>query len=229
MGCSWTLQAGGHGLPLGYLAGTAAMLWLMNQARRSFWLFSLLALPGTLCHEACHWVIGKLLNGRPIHLTVIPRREGHGFVLGSVALQNLRWYNAFFIGLAPLALLPLAYGLFLWRLGGNPGFGWPEAVMLYLLANLLFGSMPSWQDLRMAARSPIGWLLLAGVLVWGWMRYSREPQGTKSGTQKTTAHSDDSNRSPSPDRRATLRAQAASRASGVPSSRTSSFARVRAV
>ena len=177
MGFAWTLDVGGRGLPLGYLVGTAAMLWLMNQARRSFWLFSLLALPGTICHEACHWLVGKLLNSRPIHFTVIPRREGRSYVLGSVALGNLRWYNAFFVGLAPLALLPLAYGLFLWRLGPNPDFGWPEAGLLYVLANLLFGSMPSWQDLRIAAKSPIGWLLLAGLLAWGWVRYSRHPPG----------------------------------------------------
>ena len=173
MGQAWAVDAGGRGLPLGYLAGTAALLWLMHQAKRSFWLCALLALPGTVCHEACHGLVGRLLNGRPIHFTVIPRREGRGFVLGSVAFENLRWYNAFFIGLAPLLLLPLAYGLFLWRLGGNPTLGWPEAAVMFLIANLLFGAVPSWADLRIAARSPIGWLLLAGFLVWGWMRFMK--------------------------------------------------------
>ena len=159
---------------LAYLAGTAAMLWLLNQTRRSFWLFSVLVLPGTFCHELCHWLLGHLLNGQPVHFTVLPRREGRGYVLGSVRLANLRWYNAFFIGLAPLLLLPAAYGLFLWRLGGRPAFDWTEAGMLFLLANLVFGAVPSWQDLRMAARSPIGWLLLAGALVWGWRRLAKD-------------------------------------------------------
>ena len=159
-----------RGAGIAYLAGTAAVLWLLNQARRSFWLFSLLALPGTICHELCHWMVGRLLNGRPVRFTVIPKREGRGLVLGSVALANLRWYNAFFIGLAPLLLLPAAYGLFLWRLGRSPVLGWPEAGMGFLLANLLFGAIPSGQDLRIAARSPIGWLLLAGALGWGWRR-----------------------------------------------------------
>jgi hypothetical protein len=159
-----------RGALLAYLAGTAAGLWLLNQARRSFWLISLLALPGTICHELCHWGMGHLLNGHPVRFTVIPRREGRGFVLGSVALANLRWYNAFFIGLAPLLLLPAAYGLFLWRLGQHPVLGWPEAGVVFLLANLVFGAMPSWQDLRIAARPPIGWLLLAGALGWGWTR-----------------------------------------------------------
>ncbi len=163
----WGLGGGSRHVALGYLAAMAAMLWLLNQARRSFWLVSLLALPGTFCHELCHWLVGTLLNGQPLRFTVLPRREGRGYVLGSVALGNLRWYNAFFIGLAPLLLLPLAYGLFLWRLGASPEFGWPEAGMVFLLANLVFAALPSWQDLRIAARSPLGWLLLAGGLAWG--------------------------------------------------------------
>jgi hypothetical protein len=171
---AWGWGAEGRNLALGYLAGMAAALWLLNQARRSFWLFSLLALPGTFCHELCHWVLGHLLHGRPVGFTVLPRREGRGWVLGAVALANLRWYNAFFIGLAPLLLLPAAYGLFLWQLGQHRAFGWSEAGMVYLLANLVFGALPSWQDLRMAARSPVGWLLLAGALAWGWLGTGKE-------------------------------------------------------
>jgi hypothetical protein len=169
----WGTGTGDHGLSLAYLVGTAAMLWVMNQARRSFWLFSLLVLPGTLCHELCHWMVGKLLNGRPVHFTVLPRRAEQGLVLGAVAFSNLRWYNAFFIGFAPLLLLAAASGLFLWRLGGHPVLGWQEAGAMFVLANLLFGAIPSWQDLRIAARSPIGWLLLAGALVYGWMRFMK--------------------------------------------------------
>ena len=106
------------------------------------------------------------MNGQPVRFSVIPRREGRGYVLGSVHFANLRWYNAFFIGMAPLLMLPLAYALFLWRLGARPVLGWPEAAMVYLLANLVFGSVPSWQDVRTAARSPIGWVLLAVGLAW---------------------------------------------------------------
>lgn len=169
-----------------YLAGIAAMLWLLHQARRSFWLVSLLALPGTICHESCHWLIGTLLNGRPVRFTVFPRREGRGFVLGSVAFENLRWYNAFFIGLAPLLLLPTAYALFLWRLGRTPVFGWPEAAMVALLANLVFGAVPSGQDLRIAVRSPIGWLLLAGALGWGWMKLGTHPVAARPSLNQST-------------------------------------------
>lgn len=163
----------GQGTATVLLAGTTAVLVLMRLARRSFWGFSLLALPGTVCHELCHWAVGHLLRGRPVRFTVVPHREGRGYVLGSVAIANLRWYNAFFIGLAPLLLLPAAWALFRWRLAGAPTLGWPEAALVFLLASLLGAALPSGQDLRIAARSPVGWLLLAGALGWGWHRMER--------------------------------------------------------
>jgi hypothetical protein len=177
---AWVGTTTGHGLVIFYLAGLAVMLWLLNQAKRSFWLCSLLALPGTLCHEACHWLVGKLLHGEPVHFTVFPRREGRGFVLGSVAFRNLRWYNAFFVGLAPLVLLPLTYGLLLWRLGSHPRLDWSEAIVVFFLANLVFAALPSWQDLKIAARSPVGWLLLGAALVAGWMKIQQPDSASPS-------------------------------------------------
>lgn len=183
----------GHPSPtLVYLVALGLVLWLMNQARRSFWLLTLVALPGTFGHELCHWLMGKLLNAEPTHFTVLPRRQGRSFVLGSVGFANLRWYNAFFVGLAPLLMLPLAYGLFLWRLSAQPAFGWPEAAMVFFLGNLLFGAVPSGQDLRIAARSPIGWLLLAAGLAWGGWRLRKggtpvtgRPAGVAGGAQQS--------------------------------------------
>jgi len=181
-------HGGQAGVALPYLAGLVLALWLLNQARRSFWLCALLALPGTLCHEACHWLVGALLNGQPARFSVLPRREGRGFVLGSVALRNLRWYNGFFIGLAPLLLLPLAYGLLHWRLRSQATFGWSEVGFTFLLANLVFAALPSWADLRIAARSPVGWLLLLVGLGWAWQQRATAltaptsgPRGSKAG------------------------------------------------
>jgi len=156
-----------------YLGALALMLWLLRKAQGWYWMFSFIVLPGTLCHELCHWCTGKLLNGQPVRFTVIPRREGRGLVLGSVHFAHVRWYNAFFIGVAPVVLLPLALGLLLWRLRMNPVFGWKEAAMVFLLSNLVFGAIPSWQDLKVAARSPIGWLGLLGGGIFLWMKYGR--------------------------------------------------------
>jgi hypothetical protein len=165
-----------------FVSLVAAALGLLHYARRLFWLFSLLVLPGTLAHELCHLLLGLLLRGRPAHFSLLPHREGHGWVMGSVGFTHLRWYNAFFIGMAPLLLLPAAYGLLLWRLGGNPQPGWEEALAIYVIANLVYAAVPSGQDLRLAARSPIGWLVLAGLLGWGWSRVQGRGRALLPGT-----------------------------------------------
>jgi hypothetical protein len=95
--------------------------------------------------------------------------------MGSVTFARVRWYNAFFLGLAPLLLLPLAYALLAWRLKGQPAMGWEEALWLYLIANLVYAALPSWLDLKVAARSPVGWLLLAAAAAYGWHRFRTPP------------------------------------------------------
>ncbi len=166
-----------------FLGAITLSLGLLHLARRSFLLAALMSLPGTFAHELCHWSVGLLMNGKPRSFTVLPRRQGRGIVLGSVGFAHLRWFNAPFIGLAPLLLLPGAYGLFRWKLQATPAFGWPQAGLAFLVANLLIAALPSGQDLRIAARSPLGWVMLAAALGWGWVRFragaSRPPQSWK--------------------------------------------------
>ena len=158
-----------------FVAGLAAAMVLFHGARRVFWVFSVLVLPGTLAHESSHLLLGLLLNGHPATFNLVPRREGKGWVMGCVTFSNLRWYNVFFIGMAPLLLLPLAWGLMRWRLRLGPVLGWQEALAVYLIANLIYAALPSWQDVKIAARSPIGWLLLAAGLAWAYRTYRQAP------------------------------------------------------
>jgi hypothetical protein len=148
---------------VGALVGVMAFF---HWARRLFWIFSVLVLPGTFAHESCHFLLGLLLNGRPASFSLMPRRAEKGWVMGFVTISNLRWYNMFFIGMAPLLLLPLAWWLMRWRLSLVPVLGWQEGVAVYLIANLVYAAVPSWQDVKIAARSPIGWLLLAAGAAW---------------------------------------------------------------
>ena len=111
-----------------FLGAVVAMLGLLHWSRRFFWVFSILVLPGTFAHETCHLLLGLVLNGKPAGFSLLPRRAGGGWEMGSATFSHLTWYNAFFVGMAPLLLLPAAYGLLVWRLGGQPVFGWPEAL-----------------------------------------------------------------------------------------------------
>jgi len=167
-----------------FLAAVAGMVVLFRWARRFFWIFSILVLPGTFAHECCHLALGLVLNGRPAGFNLLPRRHEQGWEMGSVTFSHLTWYNIFFVGMAPLLLLPAAYALVRWRLGLVAGFDGREALAVYLIANLVYAALPSWQDCRLAARSPIGWLLLAGGIAWGWHGYQARGRGPMPATQK---------------------------------------------
>lgn len=153
-----------------WLGALVAALWLLRAMRRIYWGFSLLLLPGTFAHELSHLLTGWLLNGKPVSFSLIPRRRAGGIELGSVGFRNLRWYNAFFVGVAPLLLLPLAWVLLKPHLLGSFRFDWINSLWLYFIACLIQASLPSGQDLRIAARSPVGWALLAAGLAYAWMR-----------------------------------------------------------
>jgi hypothetical protein len=141
-----------------YIGVVLGFVLLLTLLRRSVVLLSVAAFPGTLLHEVLHFIVGLLLFGRPSGFSVIPRRVAHGYALGSVRFTNVRWYNGCFIGLAPLLMLPLALWLFAWRMHGLHAPQIQEIAWAYLLATLIYASLPSWPDLKVAASS--SWLLL---------------------------------------------------------------------
>jgi len=149
-----------------WLLALAGVLWLFRRARGSFWGLTLLVFPGTCAHELCHLGVGWATRGRPVRFSLWPKRKRDSYELGSVTFANMRWYNAFFIGMAPLLLLVGAWGIAAWRLKHGLAFTWDNGLWLYLVANCMESSVPSGQDFRVAARSPVGWSLLAGALGW---------------------------------------------------------------
>jgi len=155
--------------------GLAFLLVIFRRAQGSMWMLALLTLPGTIAHEFCHLAVGWLLNGQPAKFTVIPRHTKNGCELGSVSFAHIRWYNAFFAGMAPLLLLVGAWFLVHWRLHHDLHWSWMNLLWLYLAANLIASAPPSGPDLRIAARSPIGWLLLAGGLAWAYFHFQKKP------------------------------------------------------
>lgn len=140
-----------------YAGVVMAGVLLLYALRRHMFIFSLAALPGTLLHELLHFIAGLASLGRPTGFSVIPRRVAHGYILGSVRFAQVRWYNAWCIGLAPLLLLPMALFLLVWRVQGLHGFSPAELLWTYLLATLIYASLPSWPDIKIAASS--FWLL----------------------------------------------------------------------
>lgn len=151
---------------------TAFWSMLLLGLRRHFLSFWFLALPGVILHELTHWVVALLTNGNPGMPNFIPKKIGDYYVLGRVSVYHARWYNALFIGLAPLILIPAAVALIYY--GCSPAFlnlqDWRYLIIPLLSAECLIVSLPSRADLRLALLS---WLpvliliLLLGIVLSG--------------------------------------------------------------
>jgi hypothetical protein len=135
-------------------------LIFLKRIKSNFYFIYFLTLPGTFFHELMHYLFSFLLNGKPISFSIIPKKEniyndqgikiGYSAILGTVASQNIKWYNAFFIGLAPLFLYIFAIILILFSetsylkeiLKNNLYY----YIYIYLIVNLIYAGFPSFQD-----------------------------------------------------------------------------------
>lgn len=109
-------------------------------------------LPGIVLHESAHLLVGILFMASPRGLSLIPRRHRStgGWTLGSVSFGRVTALNAVPIALAPISLMPLACYIY------KNWFNWlpptlPNTLILYATVFLLiYNSLPSRQDLRVA-------------------------------------------------------------------------------
>jgi hypothetical protein len=155
-----------HADVLLYLAPVAALALVIRVLARTHPVFFVFTVAGTLCHELAHFVAGLLTGARPTGLTVIPRRSGGHWELGSVTFANLRWYNAAPAALAPLLVIVLPFAAAWWRTRG--GWSWRplDLALAFALAPQLLSFWPSAVDWRLSLRS-WPWLLVIGVVAFG--------------------------------------------------------------
>jgi len=177
-GCAALLQAAhlpvalcGGGDILLYLAPSLALaflIWLVTSLHPLFFVFSA---AGTLCHELAHFSVGLLLGAEPIGFSIIPRRTGRTWELGSVTFANLRWYNAAPAALAPLLVLALPLAVAWWRTRGAWTFGPADLGLTLLLAPQFLSFWPSPVDWRLALRSwPWVVLVIVTAIAVFWLR-----------------------------------------------------------
>lgn len=126
---------------------------------------ALFVLPGTFVHELLHFVVGLVLNARPVSFSVWPRRSGPStWTMGSVGFANVRWYNGAAVGLAPLlapaAALWLAPDAARWTLGLADLKYWA------LTAPVLAMCLPSWADIRICLHSAVPISALLALAYW---------------------------------------------------------------
>jgi hypothetical protein len=121
-----------------------------------------IAWPGTAVHELCHWFVGLITLGQPDQINIMPSPPKDGEqVLGSVTFNNIGWWNALPIGIAPLLGLPIALAI-----AGHYTFDWSwgSALCVWILASVVSQCWPSSTDWRIAFKHPVGVALYGGLL-----------------------------------------------------------------
>ncbi|WP_075796046.1 hypothetical protein [Massilia putida] len=174
-GCATHLPAWACGLGeiVLYLVPSLALaflIWMVTKAHPVFFLFSA---AGTFCHELAHFAVGLLLGAEPIGFTIIPRRNGRTWELGSVSFANLRWYNAAPAALAPFLVLLVPLTVAWWRTRTAWQFGPADLAMTLLLAPQFLAFWPSPVDWKLALRSwPYLLIIAAAALAACWFHTS---------------------------------------------------------
>lgn len=158
----------------GYLAIVVATAGLLHYLRRMPRFFSLVSLPGTVGHELLHFLVGTLTLARPVKVSLIPKfhRDGSA-TLGFVKFSNIRWYNALWVGFAPLLALPAAIALVYYRSAEIPPLSLREIAWSYVAASLTYSCLPSRADVEIVFSKPTGLLFYLGsaaILCWIWLK-----------------------------------------------------------
>lgn len=163
---AWTCASGEILLYLVPSLALAFLIWIVTAAHPLFFVFSV---AGTLCHELAHFSVGLLLGAEPTGMSIVPRRAGRTWELGSVTFANLRWYNAAPAALAPFLVLLLPLGVAWWRTRTAWHFGPADLALTLLLAPQFLSFWPSPVDWKLALRSwPYLVLLAAAAIAAMW-------------------------------------------------------------
>lgn len=136
-----------------YLAPSLLLALLIRRLAAVHPFFFLFTLAGTICHELAHFCVGLLTGARPASFTVVPRRVGQGWHLGSVSLTRVRWYNAAPAALAPFLVAAVPLLVALWRTGPGWHFEPIDALLAFGIAPQFLACWPSAVDWKISLRS----------------------------------------------------------------------------
>lgn len=142
-------------------AGYALLCGLLKDARKPI-VYAIFLFPGVFLHEMAHFVASHFSNGKPVKIELLPKVDNNRWILGEVVSINVRWYNAWIIGLAPLLLwgAPFAY----LYVAPEKSLVEQDFWIAPLLGASIVAAWPSRQDWRVASRS--GWVLVVLALIW---------------------------------------------------------------
>jgi hypothetical protein len=148
-----------------YLVPSAFLAGLIHLLAKRHPVFFLFHLAGTISHELAHFMVGLLTGAAPRSFSIIPRRSGNSWQLGSVMLTNIRWYNAAPAALAPILIILIPALVAAWRTQNGLNFKIIDLGLAFLLAPQFLSFLPSFADWKIALYS-WPYLVLGGGIWW---------------------------------------------------------------
>lgn len=132
----------------------------------SMWMSALVNIPGTFLHELMHYLVGSLLNARPVNFTIFPQRNLDGdYVMGSVGFSNITFYNAVPSAMAPFLLLPIAFYINRYALPLMAPTFFNYILYVLLQTIIIENAIPSGADFKVAGMFLRGLLLYAVLAI----------------------------------------------------------------
>ena len=132
----------------------------------SMWMSALVNIPGTFLHELMHYLVGSLLNARPVNFTIFPQRNLDGdYVMGSVGFSNITFSNAVPSAMAPLLLLPIAFYINRYALPLMAPTFFNYILYVLLQTIIIENAIPSGADFKVAGMFLRGLLLYAVLAI----------------------------------------------------------------
>ena len=119
------------------------------KARNIYYIRALLGLPATIVHELAHWLVAFILFSRMDRFSIMPRFEGKDIIYGQVIYAPKLKVFCIPISLAPILINP-AVAWLIYTIQINSIL--LELIRWYLIIIILFGSVPSTTDFKMAIR-----------------------------------------------------------------------------
>ena len=149
------------------IAIAAAVGKIKESAKSSFLSAWVIYFMGTFFHELAHLVVSFLTLGKPTWFSVIPssktnKETGEKMItLGYVESSNAKWWNVFFISMAPLLLLPLSFFVYDNFFEYFELSFWTVILYVFSIVSLLFSAVPSGVDFKNVfnANTPINLLV----------------------------------------------------------------------
>jgi len=112
-----------------------------------------------------HFIGSVISFGFPYKFSIIPKKnEGNQYTMGHVTSFNVTWYNTFIINIAPIFLVPIAFGIYKYFFLYVDETILNFIIWIFLIVSLLFSSIPSSVDIKNILTGNILLNIFAGVV-----------------------------------------------------------------